>query len=81
MVTGIDIFSSGKYECTFSTGDNVDAPIVVKKEYILNFIDDDGCMALMNDSGEMKEVLKLPDDEWFEDVTDKCKEFLDEGKK
>ena len=27
MVSGIDIFSSNKYECTFSTGDNVDAPV------------------------------------------------------
>ena len=30
MVTGIDIFTSNKLECTFSTGDNVDAPIVNK---------------------------------------------------
>jgi translation initiation factor 5A len=27
MITGIDIFSSNKYECTFSTGENVDAPV------------------------------------------------------
>ena len=81
MVTGIDIFSSSKYECTFSTTDNVDAPLVVKKDYILNFVDDEGFMSLMNDQGEMKEDLKLPEDEWLKDVTDKAKAILEEGKK
>ena len=81
MVTGIDIFSSNKYECTFSTSDNVDAPVVQKKEYTLNFIDDEGFMALMDESGGMKEDLKVPEDEWLKDVTDKCKEILEEGKK
>jgi predicted nucleic acid-binding Zn ribbon protein len=29
----------------------------------------------------MKEDLKIPEDEWLKDVTDKCKEILEEGKK
>ena len=33
MVTGIDIFNGNKLECTFSTGDNVDSPVVQKIEY------------------------------------------------
>lgn len=81
MVTGIDIFSSQKYECTFSTSDNVDAPVVQRKEYTLNFVDDEGYMALMTDQGDMKEDLKLPEDEWLKDVTDRCKEIIAEGKK
>jgi translation initiation factor 5A len=81
MVTGIDIFTSNKYECTFSTSDNVDAPVVNKKEYTLNFIDDEGFMALMDEAGNMKEDLKIPEDEWLKDVTDKCREILEEGKK
>ena len=81
MVTGIDIFSSSKYECTFSTTDNVDAPLVVRKEYTLNYIDDEGFMALMTDSGEMKEDLKVPEDEWLKDVTEKIRDILDDGKK
>ena len=60
MVTGIDIFTSNKYECTFSTSDNVDAPLIDRKEYTLNFIDDEGFMSLMNDCGEIKEDLKVP---------------------
>jgi translation initiation factor 5A len=77
MVTGIDIFSSNKYECTFSTSENVDAPVVVRKEYTLNFIDDEGFMTLMNESGDLKEDLKLPEEEWLKDVSEKCKQILD----
>lgn len=81
MVTGIDIFSSGKYECTFSTSDNVDAPVVTKKEYTLLSIDDEGFMQLMNEIGEIKEDLKIPEDEWLKDVTDKARTILDEAAK
>ena len=81
MVTGIDIFTSAKYECTFSTTDNVDAPLVVRKEYTLNYIDDEGYMALMNEAGDMKEDLKIPEDEWLKDVADRCREILADGKK
>lgn len=81
MVTGIDIFSSNKYECTFSTGENVDAPVVNRKEYTLNFIDDEGFMSLMLETGEMKEDLKLPEEEWLKDVVTKAREILDDGKK
>ena len=77
MVTGIDIFSSNKYECTFSTSENVDAPVVVRKEYTLNFIDDEGFMTLMNESGDLKEDLKLPEEEWLKDVSEKCKQILE----
>jgi translation initiation factor 5A len=81
MVTGIDIFSSNKYECTFSTGENVDAPVVERKEYTLNFIDDEGFMALMNESGDIKEDLKVPEEEWLKDVVEKARAILEDGKK
>ena len=80
MVTGIDIFTSNKLECTFSTGDNVDAPIVNKTEYTLINIDDEGFCTLMTDSGETKEDLKLPDDEWLKDVASRIKEIFEAGK-
>ncbi|TNV76705.1 hypothetical protein FGO68_gene7444 [Halteria grandinella] len=81
MVTGIDIFSSNKYECTFSTGENVDAPVVERKEFTLNFIDDEGFMALMTEQGDIKEDLKLPEEEWLKDVVEKARAILEEGKK
>ena len=81
MVTGIDIFTSNKYECTVSTSENVDAPVTQKKEYTLTFIDDEGYMQLMTDTGDIKEDLKIPEDEWLKDVTDKVREILAEAKK
>ena len=81
MVTGIDIFTSNKYECTFSTSDNVDAPVVNRKEYNLINIDDEGFMTLMDENGTMKEDLKLPDDEWLKDVTTRCKQIFESGEK
>ena len=54
MVTGIDIFTSNKYECTFSTSDNVDAPLQTKKEYTLIDIDNEGYMSLMDEHSEIK---------------------------
>ena len=81
MITGIDIFTSNKYECTFSTGDNVDAPLMKRIEYTLINIEDDGFASLMDDNGNMKEDLKLPEDEWLKDVTDKVKAIFEEGKK
>ena len=81
MVTGIDIFSSNKYECTFSTGENVDAPVVERKEFTLNFIDDEGFMALMTEQGDIKEDLKVPEEEWLKDVVEKARAILEDGKK
>ena len=81
MVTGIDIFTAAKLECTFSTGDNVDAPVVNKTEYTLINIDDEGFVTLMTDAGETKEDLKLPEgDEWLKDVVTKTKEIFEAGK-
>ena len=77
MVTGIDIFTSNKYECTFSTGDNVDAPLLVRKEYTLINIDGDGYTSLMTADGQIKEDLKMPTDEWLKDVHDKIKEIFE----
>lgn len=47
MVTGVDIFTSNKYECTFSTGENVPAPTLTRTEYSLINIDEDGYCSLM----------------------------------
>ena len=81
MITGIDIFSGNKYECTFSTGDNVDAPVAKRLEYSLINIDDEGYCTLLTDSGETKEDLQLPTDEWLKDVVDRIKSIFEDGKK
>ena len=80
MITGIDIFSSNKLECTYSTGDNVDAPVVTKIEYTLINIDEEGFVTLMQDNGDLKEDLKLPEDDWLKDVVAKIKDIFEQGK-
>ena len=81
MVTGIDIFNSNKYECTFSSTESVDAPVCVKTEFTLLSIDDEGFMSLMNESGEIKEDLKIPEDEWLKDVAARAREILEGGQR
>ena len=81
MITGIDIFTSNKYECTFSTGDNVDAPVMKRKEYTVINIEDDGFLSLMDEAGEIKEDIKLPEDEWLKDVVDKIRDIFNTGSK
>lgn len=77
MITGIDIFTSNKYECTFSTSENVDAPVLTRVEYTLINIDEDGYTTLMKADGSTKEDLKMPTDEWLKDVHDKIREIFD----
>ena len=81
MITGIDIFTANKYECTFSTSDNVDAPIVKRLEYTLINIEDDGFVTLLDDNGETKEDIKLPEEEWLKEIADKAREIFTEGTK
>lgn len=81
MVSGIDIFTSNKHECTFSTGDTVDAPIMKRTEYNLINIDDEDFATLLLDSGETKEDLKVPNDEWLKDVTERIRTIFNDGKK
>ena len=81
MVSGIDIFTANKYECTFSTSDKVDAPVVKRTEYSLINIEDDGFCTLLTETGETKEDLKLPEDEWLKEVADRCREIFADGTK
>ena len=81
MVTGIDIFTAQKYECTFSTGDMVDAPVVTKTDFTLINIDEDGYMSLMNDRGEIKADLRFPEDEWLKEVVERAKMIFKEDEK
>ena len=81
MVTGIDIFTAQKYECTFSTGDMVDAPVVTKTDYTLINIDEDGYMSLMNDRGGIKADLRFPEDEWLKEVVERAKMIFKEDEK
>ena len=81
MITGIDIFTANKYECTYSTGEMVDAPIIKRNEYLVINIDDEGYLTLLTDTGETVEHLRIPEDEHLKEVADRIKEVFEAGKK
>lgn len=77
---GKDILTGKQYECTFHSGDMVDAPITKRDEYTLLNIDDT-TLELLDKNGEMKADVNLPEDEHLKDVVTKLKEIFEEGKK
>merc|ERR1712029_74903 len=74
-IIGVDIFTGKKYEDSVPTSHNVDCPNVTKTEYTLISIED-GYVTLMDDDGEMREDLKLPELEDLKDVVEKMEKSL-----
>merc|ERR1712151_956248 len=77
ILKGRDILSSKVYECTFHSGDMVDAPIVKRTEYPLLNIEDTQ-LQLLDQNGEMKEDVDLPEAEHLKEVADKIKSIFEE---
>merc|ERR1739845_10676 len=78
-IIGVDIFTGKKYEDSVPTSHNVDCPNVTKTEYTLISIDE-GYVTLMDDDGEMREDLKLPELDDLQDVVDKMTKALENDK-
>lgn len=62
-MVALDIFTGKKLEDICPSTHNMDVPHVIRTDFQLTDIDDDGFCHLMYDNGEMKEDLKLPDDD------------------
>jgi len=80
ILKGKDILTSKVYECTFHAGDMVDAPIVKRTEYTLLNLDDT-TLEMLDNAGEVKSDVNLPEAEHLSDVTKRIKEIFEEGKK
>jgi translation initiation factor 5A len=74
-ITGIDVFTSNKYEEIHPTSHNVDVPVINREDWTLVDISRDGFASLMNDNGDCKDDLKVPDD----DTGSKMRSLLDNG--
>lgn len=74
-ITGIDVFTANKYEEIHPTSHNIDVPVITREDWTLVDISRDGYASLMNDSGDTKEDLKVPDDE----IGAKMRSLLDGG--
>lgn len=80
IIKAKDILSAKVYECTFHSGDMIDAPIVKRTEYTLLNIEEDQ-LQLLDAAGEMKEDVNLPEDEHLREVAQKIKDIFEEGKR
>merc|ERR1712142_517356 len=60
-LVGIDLFTGKKYEDICPSTHNMDVPVVKRADYQLLDITDDGFLSLMEDSGNTREDIKLPD--------------------
>ena len=59
-MTGLDIFTGKKYMDISPTSHNMVKPVVSTKSYTYLDVDDDGFASLMDDGGNMKEDVLLP---------------------
>jgi translation initiation factor 5A len=60
-LVGIDIFTQKKYEDICPSTHNMMVPVVVRKEYALLDVTDDGfCSLLDDDKSETRDDIKLP---------------------
>jgi translation initiation factor 5A len=61
-ITGIDIFNGKKYEDSLPTSHNVDVPVIKRSEWQAISVDGDGYVTLMDEKGNTRSDLKLPDE-------------------
>jgi len=62
-LVGLDIFTNKKYEDLCPSTHNIDVPNVNRCDFQLIDISDDGYVSLMNDKGDTRDDLRLPDGE------------------
>ncbi len=59
--TALDIFTNKKYEDIIPATHNTTIPVVTRKDYDLVDISEDGFISCMDDNGDMREDVKLPE--------------------
>merc|ERR1711934_438480 len=73
ILKGKDILTSKVYDCTYHSGDMVDAPICKRDEFTLLNIDDD-TLELLQKDGEVKSDVNIPTEEHLKEQVAKMRE-------
>ncbi|KAK2957707.1 putative Eukaryotic translation initiation factor 5A [Blattamonas nauphoetae] len=67
-ITSIDLFNGKKYEAIYQTSRTIPQPDVIRADYQLTDVDDDGFCSLMGEDGIMREDLQIPADDFGDEV-------------
>ncbi|CAH1251910.1 EIF5A [Branchiostoma lanceolatum] len=67
-IVGEDIFTGQRHEDVVPAEENLDVPNVVRTEYSLCDITSDGGVSLMDDKGDTRDDLKLPEGKLGEEI-------------
>jgi translation initiation factor 5A len=77
-ITGVDIFTSRKYEDISPSSHNMFQPIVTRKDYQLVDIDEEGFVTMMDEKNDTRSDLRIDED--GDEIHKKMKADFDEGK-
>lgn len=75
-MVGLDIFTNKKYEDICPSTHNMDVPNISRRDFQLLDVSDDGYLSLMDDGGNTREDLRVPDS----DLGNEIKEANASGK-
>eukprot|EP01091_Cochliopodium_minus_P004134 TRINITY_DN1404_c0_g1_i1.p2 TRINITY_DN1404_c0_g1~~TRINITY_DN1404_c0_g1_i1.p2 ORF type:complete len:150 (-),score=49.72 TRINITY_DN1404_c0_g1_i1:88-537(-) len=76
-IVALDIFTSKKLEEISTTSHNMQVPNVDRYEYQLTDITKEGYVAIMDEEGNVREDLKLPEGELGDDIRNKFDDGAD----
>lgn len=79
-ITAIDIFTDKKKPFVCGTTDNLEVPIVVKKNYTVLNIDSDGFLSLMSSNAETRNDIRIKDQDYIQDLLNKFNEATEQDK-
>ena len=80
-ITAIDIFNGRKLEDSLPGSANVDVPYVTRRELQAIAVDGEGFVTLMNEKGDIRSDLKLPEEtEKDTEVAKRIQNSIDDGR-